>query len=58
VGLAGEIRPVANGQDRLREAEKHGFKKAIVPLGNAPKEPLAGLEVVAVKKLSEALDAI
>lgn len=58
VGLAGEIRPVANGQDRLREAAKHGFKKAIVPLGNAPKERLDGLEVVSVTKLSEALEAI
>ena len=59
LGLAGEIRPVANGQDRLREAAKHGFKKAIVPLGNAPKEgSVDGMEVVAVTKLSEALDAI
>ena len=56
VGLAGEIRPVPNGQERLREAAKHGFKRAIVPAGNAPKEPIKGLHVVAVKHLAEALE--
>jgi DNA repair protein RadA/Sms len=58
VGLTGEIRPVPNGQERLREALKHGFKRAIVPRSNAPKQPLEGLEVVAVQRLSEVLDAI
>src|SRR3989338_8122862 len=38
VGLSGEIRPVASGQERIREAAKHGFKKVIVPKGNAPKQ--------------------
>ncbi len=55
VGLAGEIRPVPNGQNRLREAAKHGFKRAIVPISNAPQEPIDGLEVLPVKHLSEAL---
>lgn len=58
VGLAGEIRPVPSGQERLREAAKHGFKKAIVPANNVPREAIKGLEIVAVKKLSEALEAI
>jgi len=58
VGLAGEIRPVPNGQDRLREALKHGFKRAIVPKANAPKKEIEGLEVVAVSRLSEAIDAV
>ncbi len=58
VGLSGEIRPVPNGQDRIREAAKHGFKRAIVPKGNAPKEKIAGIEVVAVSRLSDALDAL
>ncbi len=58
VGLAGEIRPVPSGQERLREAAKHGFKKAIIPVANAPKGGVPGMEVVAVKKLSEALEAI
>lgn len=58
VGLSGEIRPVPSGQERLREAAKHGFKKAIVPLANAPKDPIAGIEVIGVRKLSEALDQL
>lgn len=58
IGLSGEIRPVPNGQDRLREASKHGFKRAIVPAGNAAKEDINGMEVVPVKTLSEALDAL
>lgn len=58
VGLSGEIRPVPSGQERLREAAKHGFKKAIVPVANAPREKIAGMEIVAVKNLSDALSAI
>lgn len=58
VGLSGEIRPVPSGQERLREAAKHGFKRAIVPAGNAPSKSIAGMEVIAVKNLNEALDAI
>jgi len=58
VGLSGEIRPVPNGQDRISEAAKHGFKRAIVPKGNAPKHPIAGMEVIAVARLSEALEAL
>ena len=58
VGLSGEIRPVSNGQERLNEAAKHGFKRAIVPLGNRPKQTIAGLEVIAVSKLAEALEAV
>ncbi len=58
VGLAGEIRPVANGQDRLHEAAKHGFKRAIVPKANAPKKRTDGLDVVAVGRLDEALNAV
>jgi len=58
VGLAGEIRPVPNGQERLREAAKHGFKRAIVPKANAPKKPDGDLEVIAVERLSDALDAV
>ena len=57
VGLSGEIRPVASGQERLSEAAKHGFKLAIVPKGNAPKKSVSGLKVVPVSRLSEALEA-
>ena len=58
VGLTGELRPVVNGQERLREASKHGFKKAIVPFANQPKDPIPGLSVYAVKHLSAALEAV
>jgi len=55
VGLAGEIRPVPNGQERLMEAAKHGFKRALVPKANAPRQRINGLEVIAVSRLEEAL---
>ena len=58
VGLAGEIRPVANGQERLREAAKHGFKRAIVPVGNAPKQSIQGMTVIPVRRVTEALEAL
>ena len=58
VGLSGEIRPVPSGQERLKEAAKHGFKRAIVPKGNAPKDPPPGLQVIAVTRLEQALDAL
>jgi DNA repair protein RadA/Sms len=59
VGLAGEIRPVQSGQERLREAAKHGFKRAIVPHANAPKKlSIPGLEIIAVTQLHEALAAM
>ncbi|MGE4569860.1 MAG: DNA repair protein RadA [Gammaproteobacteria bacterium] len=56
VGLAGEVRPVYNAQERLAEAQKQGFKLAIIPKTNVPKKPLKGIKVVAVGRLSEALD--
>jgi len=58
VGLSGEIRPVPSGQERIKEAAKHGFRKAIVPAANAPREKIDGMEVIGVKKLAEALAAI
>jgi DNA repair protein RadA/Sms len=57
LGLAGEIRPVPYGEERLREAAKHGFRRAIVPRGNAPRKTIDGLELVAVARLDEALAA-
>ncbi|MCB1661637.1 MAG: DNA repair protein RadA, partial [Pseudomonadales bacterium] len=44
VGLSGEIRPVPSGQERLQEAVKHGFKRAIVPKANVPKNGVKGME--------------
>ncbi len=59
VGLSGEIRPVPNGEERLKEAATHGFRRAIVPKANVPKSgSYKGLEIVAVEKLADALDAI
>lgn len=58
VGLAGEIRPVYNGEDRLREAAKHGFKRAIVPRANAPRKAVEGLEIIPVQRLAEAIASL
>lgn len=55
VGLAGEIRPVTSGQERISEAAKHGFKRAIVPFSNKPKSAVENMEVFTVKKLADAL---
>ena len=58
LGLTGEVRPVANGQQRLQEARKHGFKIAIVPYANRPKQVIEGMAVHGVKNLSAALDVV
>jgi DNA repair protein RadA/Sms len=58
VGLAGEVRPAPRGQERLREAAKLGFSRAVVPRANAPKQPIEGLEVIAVDRIDAALNAI
>jgi len=57
LGLAGEIRPVPFGEERLREAAKHGFKLALVPEANVPKRPPEGMTVRGVTRLAQALDA-
>lgn len=58
VGLSGELRPVPNGEERLKEAATHGFKRAIVPKANAPKKSRLGeMEIIAVERLAEALGA-
>ncbi|MEO5623667.1 MAG: DNA repair protein RadA [Dokdonella sp.] len=58
VGLSGEIRPVPNGEERLKEAATHGFLRAIVPKANAPKKSRMGeMEIVGVERLGEAIEA-
>ncbi|GAB2584364.1 DNA repair protein RadA [Dyella jejuensis] len=58
VGLSGEIRPVPNGDERLKEASHHGFQRAIVPKANAPKKGRVGeMEVIGVDRLAQAIDA-
>ncbi|MDR2032767.1 MAG: DNA repair protein RadA [Azoarcus sp.] len=56
VGLAGEIRPAPRGQDRLKEASKLGFKTAIVPRANLPRQPIPGIEIHGVDRVGQALD--
>jgi DNA repair protein RadA/Sms len=60
VGLAGEIRPVPNGEERLREAAKHGFQRAIVPRANVPRRGsrVEGIEVKGITRLAEVLDTV
>lgn len=58
VGLSGEIRPVPSGQERLNAGAKHGFRRAIVPEANVPRTSVKGMEVVGVKTLAGALEAI
>ncbi len=58
IGLAGEVRPAPRGQDRLKEAAKLGFTRALVPKANAPKTKIAGLEVIAVERLDQAVSRL
>ncbi len=58
IGLAGEVRPAPRGQDRLREAAKLGFEKAIVPKANQPKAKIAGLEVITVERVDQAVQVL
>ena len=56
VGLAGEIRPAPRGQERLKEAAKLGFTHAIIPKANAPKQPVKGIEVIALERIEQAIE--
>src|SRR5712691_507592 len=58
IGLAGEVRPAPRGQDRLKEAAKLGFEKAIVPRANQPKAKIQGLEVMAVERVDQAVQLL
>jgi DNA repair protein RadA/Sms len=58
VGLAGEVRPAPQGQERLKEAAKLGFEKAVVPRANQPKAKISGLEVIAVERVDQAVQAL
>jgi len=58
IGLTGEVRPIAYGEERLREAHKQGFRRAIIPADNAPRKPLPGLSVEVVTRVNEALDKV
>ena len=58
IGLAGEVRPAPRGQDRLKEAAKLGFQRAIVPKANEPKGKISGLEVLAVERIDQAVQLL
>jgi len=58
IGLAGEVRPAPRGQDRLKEAAKLGFEKALVPKANAPKGKIADLEVISVERIDQAVQLL
>ena len=58
IGLAGEVRPIPGGSERLKEASKHGFKRAIIPKANVPKMPPDGMEVLGVDQLQQVLAVV
>ncbi len=58
IGLSGEVRPVPFGDERLREAAKQGYGRAVVPSANAAKYRSGDIELVGVGRLSEAVDAV
>jgi len=58
IGLTGEVRPIPFGEERLAEARKHGFKRALIPSANRPQTTIDGMEFIAVERLSQALDAV
>ncbi len=58
VGLAGEIRPVPGGEERVREAAKHGFTRALAPAANVPRRAPRGIEVVGVERVERALELL
>ena len=58
VGLSGEIRPVPSGLERLQEAAKHGFRRAIIPHANRPKQAIGEMEIMPVRTLAEALELL
>ena len=55
IGLAGEVRPVQRGQERLKEAAKLGFTRAVIPKANKPKQAISGMDIVTVERLEQAV---
>lgn len=58
VGLAGEVRPAPRGQERLKEAAKLGFTRALIPEANCPRQGIPGMQIVAVSRVEEAVDKL
>jgi DNA repair protein RadA/Sms len=55
VGLAGEVRPVQRGQERIREAAKLGFDTFVIPNANKPKQRPENTKIVGVDRVEEAI---
>ncbi len=58
IGLSGELRPVQRGIERLREAHRSGFKRALIPAANKPKSPVSGLEIIAPRRIEDAIQIL
>ena len=58
VGLSGELRPAPRGQERLKEAAKLGFTHAIIPKANAPRQAIAGMQVIALDRIEQAIERL
>jgi DNA repair protein RadA/Sms len=58
IGLSGEIRPIQNGMERLNEAAKHGFKQALIPSANKPKELISKMDVQTVTHISQVMEKV
>ena len=58
IGLSGELRPVQRGIERLREAHRSGFKRALIPAANKPKSPVGDLEIIAPRRIEDALQIL
>jgi DNA repair protein RadA/Sms len=58
VGLSGEVRPVPDGEQRIREAAGHGYGLAVIPAANAPRKPPAGIEIVAARNIRQVLERL
>jgi len=58
IGLSGEVRPVPDGEQRLKEAAGHGFNLAMIPAANAPRKPPEGLSIVPLRSVGEILERL
>ena len=58
LGLAGEVRPVRFGDERIAAAAKQGFTRCIVPEANRPRQTPKGMTVIGVRRLRDALEHV
>ncbi len=58
IGLSGELRPVQRGIERLQEAQRSGFRRALIPAANKPKSPTGDLEIIAPRRIEDAIQIL